>query len=316
MFCSQCGNQMDDKAKFCAYCGTPNTPTGDIAGAEPNATPAPAASNGNESAMPQGAGSMGSAMPASQVRNEVAGNVGAAMNTATAAVKSGASKLSGRWAAMSRKQRSLTAAIAAAVVVVLIAVCGIAAGSAKSEPTGMWQSWAYSDGKRDKDVKMQVTVDGKGNITAIVDDVSLAGTITKERQQGGQNGQNGLNGSAKNPNDIYTVSNVAMGGELFDQDVMPTITLSIPKKGFVGSWSASFDFMSNSFYYSVETQKNGMLSVYVNSNEKDEDDDYDSDDYRLSGSWRQTGSDKTTVSYDVTIDDNTYAITIPKAYKS
>lgn len=313
MFCSQCGNQMDDKARFCAYCGAPNTPNtpnmsaGDIAGAEPGTTPAAAASNGKGSAASQGADAMGNATPAPQAANEAAGNIGAT------AVKSGANRLNDRWTAMGRKQRVLVAAIATAVAVAMITVCGIAVGSAKSEPIGMWRAWTYSDGNLEKDVKTQVTVDGKGNITAIVDGVSLAGTIAKDRQQSGQNAQSG---SSKSPNDVYTVSNVAMGGDLFGQDVMPTITLSIPRKGFVGFWSASFNFMGSNFYYSVETQKNGMLNVYATSSEKNDDGDYDNDDYRLSGSWRQAGSDKTTVSYDVTIDDNTYSITIPKAYKS
>lgn len=310
MFCSQCGNQMDDEARFCAYCGAPNTPTDDTVGTEPVAKPTPVALDGAASGVSQAAGGSVQSAPGRLTENGAAGNIGTAVHAAAGAVKTGANRLGSRWAAMNRKQRTLTAVVAAVVVVVLIAVCGIVAGSANGEPTGMWQAWSYSDGKREDGVKTQVTVDGKGNITAIIDDVSLAGTIAKERQQGGQNG------SPKAVNTIYTVSNVAMGGDLFGQEVMPTITLSIPKKGFVGSWSASFNFMGNSYYYSAEIQKNGMLSVYVNSSEKDEDDEYDSDDYRLSGSWRQTGSDKTTVSYDVTIDDNTYAITIPKAYKS
>lgn len=92
-------------------------------------------------------------------------------------------------------------------------------------------------------------------------------------------------------------------------------SLSVPKKGFIGMWVLSYAFSEGgSAYTSMEVQKNGGLQISVSSYDPDDEDNNDST--RKSGSWRMTGSDKESVSYDITVNGESYAIKIPKAYKS
>ena len=81
-------------------------------------------------------------------------------------------------------------------------------------------------------------------------------------------------------------------------------------------WVISYAFSEGggSAYTSMEVQKNGGLQISVSSYDPDDEDNNDST--RKSGSWRMTGSDKESVSYDITVDGESYAIKIPKAYKS
>ena len=43
MFCTNCGRQIDDTAKFCDYCGTPTSDTDDAAPAQDRISTSPAA---------------------------------------------------------------------------------------------------------------------------------------------------------------------------------------------------------------------------------------------------------------------------------
>ena len=291
MFCPQCGNQMDDKARFCRSCGAPNTK---LDGAS-NGTPSGAAS-----AQPAPV-----VQPASEA--SAASAVAASLTTAT---KAGANKLAHTWKAMDKKRRTLIAVIAAIVVVALLAVCGIAAGSANSGPVGMWQTWAYDNGKLQKKVSSQMAIDKKGNITVIANEkMTFAGKIEKAQQQS-------TSGTGQNDSVVYRITNISQddvsasrGGKLVEA------SLSVPKKGFVGMWVISYAFSEGgSAYTSMEVQKNGGLQISVSSYDPDDEDNNDST--RKSGSWRMTGSDKESVSYDITVDGQSYALKIPKAYKS
>lgn len=291
MFCPQCGNQMDDKARFCGSCGAPNAKLAgspnEALGSVPAAKPAPAA-------------------PATST---VAAASAAAASLATV-TKAGANKFSHTWRAMDKKRRTLIAVIAAVVAVAILAVCGIAAGSANNGPVGMWKTWAYGDdGKLQKKVSSQMAIDKEGNITMIADeDLTFTGKIEKLQQQS-------TSGTGQGDTVSYRITNISQDDSSeYDSGKLVQAMLSVPKKGFVGTWTIDYIFSESSAYTSVEVQKNGGLQISTGKYSSDDDDN--DGPTRKSGSWRMTGSDKESVSYDITVDGESYAIKIPKAYKS
>lgn len=303
MFCPQCGNQMDDKAQFCGSCGALNAKP---AGAANEAT------TGTSSAQPAPAVKTGSAASAAQPsQSGAASAVSAAAASLATATKAGANKLSHTWKTMDKKRRTLIAVIAAVVVVALLTVCGIVAGAANNGAVGLWQSWAYGDnGKLQKKVSSQMAIDKEGNITMIANEnLTFAGKIEKAQQQS-------TSGTGQNDSVLYRITNISQDDvSASNAGKLVEASLSVPKKGFVGMWVLSYAFSEGgSAYTSMEVQKNGGLQISVSSYDPDDEDNNDST--RKSGSWRMTGSDKESVSYDITVDGESYAIKIPKAYKS
>lgn len=271
MYCSQCGNPIADGSNFCGQCGAPVPASGNVQ--------APSAV---------------SASTQDDVSHEHHGEA-----SAQSAASSFGNPNKARSAYPFSHRASVAIAAIVAVVIVLSGVIIHACTAQAALPAGMWQAWETgADGKRmNKKPDLLVRIDGKGDLTAIIDGTSVTGHVKPLKSQ------ESANSDARS----YSVTDIDFTGYLLDSQKKPAVTITVPKRGFVGRWSASFVFPTKTCTYTTDIQQDGGMKVTTTESETDSS----PHNNNTQGTWKEKST-----GYTVTMEDKVYDVQVPQAYQA